>query len=139
MVAFYRWMVDGRNKAYLSTMPRSTDETRREFLTLLAKAAVFLPPALATVSVDRLAASVLQGNGAKSTDGSTGNGNGGNGNGNGNGNVTIGSLSTSGQTVQNTSFRTQGQTSDRRAPWNPGTSAAAPWQKPPPSSSGGED
>lgn len=37
-------------------MPRSTDETRREFLLKLARTAAFVPPAMASVSVAEAAA-----------------------------------------------------------------------------------
>lgn len=118
-------------------MSKSTHETRRAFLVLLARTAVFVPPALASLSVDRLGASVTQGKGGgTNTNSGNGKGAGTDGNtGNGAGN-SIGSLSASGQQVQTTGFRTRGQAADQTAPWNPGTSGAAPWSRPPPSSTG---
>lgn len=39
---------------YVRLMPRSVDETRREFLVRLAKASAFVPPAVLTLGVERV-------------------------------------------------------------------------------------
>jgi len=101
-----------------SCMTTPRDETRRDFLLALAKAAAFVPPLMATVAVRPLAG---QGGGKGAS-------------GVGGGTSTVGSLSPTAQTLTTPTFDTQGQTT---APWGSEAPAQAPpWSRPPPTQTG---
>jgi len=116
-------------------MPRSTDETRREFLKRLARTAAFVPPALVTLSASRAAAQKGQSAGKAAGQ--------------------VSSTAQQAASQQATAVggttpaaQTQGrfqvdpglQSGQQSQPWNPGRAAGTPpWAKPPPTSAGGGD
>lgn len=108
-------------------MPRSVDETRREFLLKLARSAVFVAPAVATLRVGPLAAQGKGGAGAKAAAAAqqeaaaT--------------SAVTGSLSPTAQMVESPTFQLRQGASE--SPWAPGTPGQAPpWAAPPPTQSG---
>ncbi len=107
----------------MATLP---DPTRRDFLLKLAKAAAFVPPVMATLSVRPLA-----GQGGGSSVSSTGT----KGGGVAAGQTTIGSISPTAQQIDNSRFNIdQGPST---SPWNaqqPGE--PPPWSRPPPTQTG---
>lgn len=96
------------------TMSRSVDETRRDFLKRLARAAAFVPPALVTLRPSEARAQKKAGGSG---------------------------VTPPGQSQTQGSFRldpSQGNQQDPQ-PWNPGRSAGTPpWAEPPPTA-GGDD
>lgn len=102
-------------------MPRSIDETRRDFLRRLAKTAAFVPPAMATFDVRPGSA---QGKGttqAQSVSQS----------------ATVGELSPTAQVQPGADFRLDPNAQASPAPWTrsrPGE--APPWSRPPPTQTG---
>lgn len=100
------------------------DPTRRDFLLRLAKAAAFVPPAIATVSVRPLA-----GQGKASSAGDT------KGGGSAVGQSTVGSISPTAQQIDNSTFDTNPR--DTQQPWGPGEPGQPPpWSRPPPTQTG---
>lgn len=103
-------------------MSRSTGETRREFLLTLARAAAFVPPAMATLSVRPLLAQGGGGGGKTTTSTTTTSGS------------TVGSLSPTAQVISNPEFDLQQQ---QQSPWSPQTPGQPPpWSRPPPTQTG---
>ena len=112
-------------------MTRSVDETRREFLLRMAKASAFVPPAIATLSVGRLAGQKGSSSGA-GTGGGTGGGTG-----------VTGLSGSSSAMIQSDrdALRDAGQVQGPSSTTTRGGSVPggvqAPWQRPPPTTSGG--
>lgn len=92
-------------------MSRSVDETRREFLKSLARAAAFVPPALVTLKASRAEAQQPAHAGRPTP-----------------------KKQTEGQFQAAPSLRSDEQSQ----PWDPGRGAGTPpWARPPPTSAGG--
>jgi len=107
-------------------MSKGTDGTRREFLIRLAKAAAFVPPAMASVDVRPLYARV-QGGGKSTTSTASSTSS-----------TTIGSISPTSQQIDNSQFNIDGGAtpSTQSAPWDTRQpSRPPPWSRPPPSGS----
>jgi len=104
----------------MKTLP---DPTRRDFLLRLAKAAAFVPPAMATLSVRPLAGQGGGGGKGSATAATTSS------------STVVGSISPTAQQIDNSQFNIdQGQST---APWNaqqPGE--PPPWSRPPPTQTG---
>lgn len=103
-------------------MPRSIDETRRDFLLRLAKTAAFVPPAMASFDVRP-----AEGQGGPVA-------------GVGGGPPTTGSLSPTAQTMPDADFRLNPDARTEpssTAPWTPSRpSQPPPWSRPPPTQTG---
>ena len=104
-------------------MTTPADPTRRDFLLKLAKAAAFVPPAMATLSVRPVAAQGGGGGKGSATAATTSS------------STVVGSISPTAQQIDNSQFSIdQGQST---SPWNaqqPGQ--PPPWSKPPPTQTG---
>lgn len=110
-------------------MPRSVDETRREFLLKLARSAAFVPPLMASVGIREAAA---QGKGSVTSNDTDG----GKGAGVAAGQSTVGSLSPTAQVIDNPSFRLE-SASQSTSPWGASRQGAPPpWATPPPTQTG---
>lgn len=115
-------------------MSRSVDETRREFLKRLARAAAFVPPALVTLrpseagaqkskAAGQAAGQAAQQAQQSATQQAT----------------AVGGTTPAAQTQGNFRMNPSVQGQQQNQPWDPGRSAGTPpWAKPPPTA-GGDD
>lgn len=103
-------------------MTRSLDETRRDFLVRLAKGAAFVPPALFTVDVSRVAAQGGGGGKGGKTATTT--------------SSVVGTLTPTAPAAVQQQLQIDMQ-STQSVPWDPGSAESPPWSAPPPTSTGG--
>ncbi len=107
-------------------MSRSVDETRREFLRRLARAAAFVPPALVTLRPSEAGAQKGAGKQAQQVQQSAAQQA-----------AAVGGTTPAAQTQGNFRINPGVQDQQQNQPWDPGRSAGTPpWAKPPPTAGG---